>query len=53
LEVLDNVDPFGTYSQFVKMDDGDIYLFYRHGSHRSDWYIRITATADVCAPFPS
>ncbi len=35
--LLDNISPFGTYSQFVKMDDGDIYLFYRHGSHRSDW----------------
>ncbi len=36
-QVLDNISPFGTYSQFVKMDDGDLYLFYRHGSHRSDW----------------
>lgn len=36
-EVLDNISPFGTYTQFVKTDDGSIYLFYRHGSHRSDW----------------
>ena len=36
-EVLDNISPFGTYSQFVKMDDGDIYLFFRHGAHHSDW----------------
>jgi hypothetical protein len=36
-EVLDNVSPFGTYNQTVKMDNGDIYLFYRHGAHRSDW----------------
>ncbi|MFP4499683.1 MAG: BNR-4 repeat-containing protein [Candidatus Hydrogenedentota bacterium] len=36
-ERRDNVSPFGTYSQFVHMDDGDIYLFYRHGSHQSDW----------------
>ncbi|MHB0753732.1 BNR-4 repeat-containing protein [Polaribacter sp. M15] len=36
-ETLDNVSLFGTYSQFVKMDNGDIYLFYRHGAHRSDW----------------
>jgi len=36
-EVLDNIDPFGTYDQIVKMGNGDIYLFYRHGSHRSDW----------------
>ena len=34
---LGNISPFGTYPQFVQMDDGDIYLFYRHGSHRSDW----------------
>jgi len=36
-EVLDNISPFGTYTQWVKMDDGDIYLFYRHGTHQSDW----------------
>ncbi|MGB5419250.1 BNR-4 repeat-containing protein [Algibacter sp.] len=36
-ETLDNVSPFGTYSQFLKMDNGDIYLFYRHGAHRSNW----------------
>ncbi len=36
-DVLDNVSPFGTYNQTVKMDNGDIYLFYRHGAHRSDW----------------
>ncbi|MEN8966481.1 MAG: BNR-4 repeat-containing protein [Polaribacter sp.] len=36
-ETLDNISIFGTYSQFVKMDNGDIYLFYRHGAHRSDW----------------
>ena len=36
-KVLDNISPFGTYPQFVSMDDGDIYLFYRHGSHQSDW----------------
>lgn len=34
---LDNIPPFGTYNQVVKMDNGDIYLFYRHGAHRSDW----------------
>jgi hypothetical protein len=36
-ETLDNISLFGTYSQFIKMDNGDIYLFYRHGAHRSDW----------------
>jgi hypothetical protein len=34
---LDNISPFGTYPQFVQMDNGDMYLFYRHGAHRSDW----------------
>jgi hypothetical protein len=36
-ETLENISPFGTYSQWVKMSNGDLYLFYRHGSHRSDW----------------
>lgn len=35
-EVLDNISPFGTYSQFIKVDNGDLFLFYRHGAHRSD-----------------
>ena len=48
-EVLDNITPFGTYSQFVKMDDGDIYLFYRHGSHRSDWVYQ--KSTDNCRTF--
>ncbi len=34
---LDTITPFGTYNQAVKMDNGDIYVFYRHGAHRSDW----------------
>lgn len=36
-ETLDNIPPFGTYNQFIKTDNGDIYLFYRHGAHRSNW----------------
>ncbi|CAM3971089.1 MULTISPECIES: BNR-4 repeat-containing protein [Pseudoalteromonas] len=36
-EELDTIPVFGTYNQAVKMDNGDIYLFYRHGAHRSDW----------------
>ncbi|MCP9767854.1 hypothetical protein EGI22_08010 [Lacihabitans sp. LS3-19] len=36
-EQLRNVSPLGTYSQWVKMSNGTIYLFYRHGSHRSNW----------------
>ena len=36
-ETQDNISLFGTYSQFIKMDNGDIYLFYRHGAHRSNW----------------
>jgi hypothetical protein len=48
-EIVENVDPFGTYSQFVKMDDGDIYLFYRHGSHQSDWVYQ--KSTDNCRTF--
>lgn len=36
-EQLKNISQFGTYNQFVKMDNGDLYLFYRHGAHRSNW----------------
>lgn len=36
-EVLPNISPFGTYSQWIKTNNGNIYLFYRHGPHRSDW----------------
>ncbi|GEA09928.1 DUF1961 family protein [Alteromonas sp. KUL49] len=36
-EYLDNVSPFGTYNQWVKMSNGDLYLIYRHGAHQSDW----------------
>jgi hypothetical protein len=41
-EELDNISPFGTYNQFVKMDNGDIYLFYRHGAHRSNWVYQLS-----------
>ncbi|MCP4642268.1 MAG: hypothetical protein GY851_17620, partial [bacterium] len=46
---LENISPFGTYSQFVKMDNGDIYLFYRHGSHRSNWVYQ--KSTDNCRTF--
>ena len=47
-ETLDNVSLFGTYSQFIKMDNGDIYLFYRHGAHRSNWvYQKSTDNGDT------
>ncbi|GAL72681.1 BNR-4 repeat-containing protein [Jejuia pallidilutea] len=36
-ETLETISPFGTYNQFIKMDNGDIFLFYRHGAHRSNW----------------
>jgi len=48
-EVVDNVSQSGTYSQLVKMPDGDIYLFYRHGSHRSDWVYQ--KSPDGCRTF--
>ncbi len=41
-EVLDNISPFGTYDQFVKMDNNDIYLFYRHGAHKSNWVYQLS-----------
>jgi len=41
-EELENISPFGTYNQFVKMDNGDIYLFYRHGAHRSNWVYQLS-----------
>ncbi|MFY0606502.1 MAG: BNR-4 repeat-containing protein [Cyclobacteriaceae bacterium] len=41
-QVIDNVQPFATYSQFIKMDNGDLYLFYRHGAHRSNWVYQIS-----------
>jgi len=41
-KVLDNIPPFGTYNQFVKMENGDIYLFYRHGGHKSNWVYQIS-----------
>lgn len=34
---VDNVSPHSTYNQWVKIANGDLYLFYRHGGHRSDW----------------
>ncbi len=48
-EVVDNITPFGTYSQFLKMDNGDIYLFYRHGAHRSNWVYQVSK--DNCRTF--
>lgn len=41
-ETLDNIPVFGTYNQFIKMDNGDIYLFYRHGAHRSNWVYQLS-----------
>ena len=50
-EELDTIPPFGTYNQAIKMDNGDIYLFYRHGAHRSDWvYQKSTDNGRTFAP---
>lgn len=50
-EILDNIPPFGTYSQFLKMSNGNLYLFYRHGPHRSDWvYQKSTDHGRTFAP---
>ena len=59
-EVLDNISPFGTYNQTVKTDNGDIYLFYRHGAHRSDWgcksgnsFVALTSSPGPSSLIPS
>ena len=50
-KTLDNISPFGTYTQWVKLANGDLYLFYRHGSHRSDWvYQKSTDDGRTFAP---
>lgn len=36
-ETINTIAPFGTYNQLLKMDNGDLYFFYRHGAHRSNW----------------
>ncbi|WP_371397561.1 BNR-4 repeat-containing protein [Fretibacter rubidus] len=41
-EELKTIPPFGTYNQVIKMENGDIYLFYRHGAHRSDWVYHVS-----------
>lgn len=41
-EELETIPPFGTYNQVIKMDNGDMYLFYRHGAHRSDWVYHLS-----------
>lgn len=48
-EEVDNITPFGTYSQFFKMDNGDIYLIFRHGAHRSNWVYQVSK--DNCRTF--
>ncbi len=50
-KIVNNISPFGTYSQWVKTANGDLYLFYRHGSHRSDWvYQKSTDDGVTFAP---
>jgi hypothetical protein len=49
-EIMDNIPSFGTYSQFIKTPNNSIYLFYRHGPHRSDWvYQKSTDNAKTFA----
>jgi hypothetical protein len=43
-EELNNVSPFGTYNQWVKTSNGDLYLFYRHGAHQSHWVYQKSTT---------
>ncbi|MCA9013125.1 MAG: BNR-4 repeat-containing protein, partial [Planctomycetaceae bacterium] len=42
---VENISPFGTYSQFVKSDEGHLYLFFRHGTHKSDWVYQCSTDA--------
>lgn len=35
--VQDDVSPFASYAEIVKMDNGDIYFFTRAGTHKSPW----------------
>lgn len=51
---VDNLPPWGTYTQWVKLTNGDLYLFYRHGGHRSDWvYQKSTDDARTFSPVVS
>ncbi len=36
-KILDNIDHLTTYPQFIKKNDGTLYLFYRDGIHQNDW----------------
>ncbi|MEM6526462.1 MAG: BNR-4 repeat-containing protein [Bacteroidota bacterium] len=32
-----DISVYATYPQFIKVSNGDIYFFCRHGNHHSDW----------------
>jgi len=36
-EEYSGLSPFSTYVSSFKMDNGDIFIIYRHGTHRADW----------------
>jgi hypothetical protein len=37
-----NISPFGCYASSIKMDNGDIYVFVRHGAHQADWTYQVS-----------
>ena len=37
-----NVNVFGGYASSVTMDNGDTYVFVRHGAHESDWTYQLS-----------
>ncbi|VGO23240.1 BNR-4 repeat-containing protein [Pontiella sulfatireligans] len=42
-----DISVYGTYSQPVKVANGDIYFFNRHGSHVSDWTYQMSTNNGV------
>lgn len=49
--VKDDVSPFGSYAEVVKMDNGDIYFFTRTGTHKSPYvYYKLTKGSQTLEP---
>lgn len=49
--VKDDVSPFASYAEIVKMDNGDIYFFTRAGTHKSPWiYYKLNNGSQTLEP---
>jgi hypothetical protein len=49
--VKDDVSPFGSYAEVVKMDNGDIYFFTRTGTHKSPYvYYKLAKGSQTLEP---